>query len=406
MKFLQTLNADLRERQILPAVLVLAVLAIAIPIVASLALSKSTTPAQPTVAEQPVSLPKGVAPPTRELVLLTSPTSVKAKTRSGSEPNPFRVASVSGSASAPTKSSTTTSSSSGSRSTGATTIPSQPPPSTTPTTTTRTTPTRTAPAKTAPKVTPSKPPTTKPKSTTPKHQTKPNGGSAAKPTPLATATPTTGPATLKPSQAYTVNIDTKDANGAHALSDVVRLAPLPAAQTPEVIYLGVVSGGKMAAFLFTNAVKVSGASSQDLNCLPSNDDCQIVELSPGQGMRLTPTSNTALISSFTFELMSISAQNFASASSATQARDAVSTAGQTLLPLYDSPALQSLRFDAQLGALVHHSVPSGGAGGSTGSSGATAATGTTGTTGTTGSGGTSNAERPGLRVTFAAAPLR
>ena len=183
----------------------------------------------------------------------------------------------------------------------------------------------------------------------------------------------------------------------------MRLAPLPAAQTPEVIYLGVLTGGKKAAFLFTNAVQVSGAASDDLTCLPSKQDCQIVELSPGQGMSLTPTSNTALIATFTFELMNIAAKDFSSASDATQARDAVSTAGQTLIPLYNSPELQTLRFDDNTGALVHHSAPSGGSGGSTGSSGSTGATGATGSTGTA---GTTNAERFPSGVKFVLAPLR
>jgi hypothetical protein len=392
MNFFQTLRSDLRERQIFPAVIVLLVLAIAIPIVASVALSGTTAPVPPTALQQPVSLPKGVAPPGRELVLLNSPPPVKSNTRSGSEPNPFRVA-------ATTKAATnSTSPPSSPPSTTNTTPAKTAPVNTTPA---KTTPARTSPSKTSPsKSTPSKGSPSKPGSTKTKQPTKPSSGQGGKPVPLATATPTTGPATLRSTQAYTVNIDTKDATGTHALSDVVRLAPLPAAQTPEVIYLGVVAGGKKAAFLFTNAVKVSGTASNDLTCLPSTDSCQIVELSPGQGMSLTPTSNTALISTFTFELMSIAAQDFSSTSAATQARDAVSTAGQTLLPLYNSSELQTLRFDEKTGALVHHSAPSGGSGGSTGSSG------TTGATGTTGASGTTNAQRFAAGVTFAAAPLR
>ena len=389
MKFFETLLADLRERQILPAVVVLAVLAIAIPIVASATLSSVSTPTQPLLAPQPVSLPKGVAPPARELVLLTTPPAVHTTNRGGAQPNPFRegglspVTSTSPPASPPKTSASSTTSSTN--------------------TAAKTTPVVTAPAKTTPavttpaKTTPSKKPTSKPKSTTP---TKPSGGSSGKPAPPIQATPTTGPATLKSTQAYSVNIDTKDATGTHALSDVVRLAPLPAAQSPEVIYLGVVTGGKKAAFLFTNAVKVSGAASKNLTCLPSTDSCQIVELSPGQGMSLAPTSNTALIATFTFELMSISAKDFSSASSATQARDTVSTAGQTLLPLYNSPELQTLRFDDKTGALVHHSAPSGG---STGSSGST---GTTGSTGSTGTGGTTHAERFPSGITFVIVPPR
>jgi hypothetical protein len=386
MKFLETLRADLRERQIFPAVVVLTVLAIAIPIFASAILGKATTPAQPSIAPQPVSLPKGVATPERELVLLTTPSAIHSNTRGGSEPNPFRE----GGLSTTTVTQPKTSASS-----------STPPAETTPASTT---PAKTTPASTTPaKTTPPKTTAPKPKATTPKKSTTPSGGSSGKSTPPAQATPTTGPATLKSTQAYTVNIDTKDATGTHALSDVVRLAPLPAAQTPEVIYLGVLTGGKKAAFLFTNAVQVSGAASDDLTCLPSKQDCQIVELSPGQGMSLTPTSNTALIATFTFELMNIAAKDFSSASDATQARDAVSTAGQTLIPLYNSPELQTLRFDDNTGALVHHSAPSGGSGGSTGSSGSTGATGATGSTGTA---GTTNAERFPSGVKFVLAPLR
>jgi len=185
---------------------------------------------------------------------------------------------------------------------------------------------------------------------------------------------------------------------------VVRLAPLPAAESPELIYLGVLQGGKKAAFLFTNSVKVSNQSGSQLTCLPSADDCQIVELSPGQGMKLAPTSNTALISTFTFELMSIGATNYSSADAAQQARDAVSTAGQTLLPLSNSTELQTLRFDDKIGALVHQNAPSSPSTGATGSTGSTAATGSSGSTGATG-GTSGNAERfP--NVAFVLSPVR
>jgi uncharacterized membrane protein YgcG len=198
----------------------------------------------------------------------------------------------------------------------------------------------------------------------------------------------TGPASLKSDQAYTVDIDTKDAQGVHTLSDVVRLAPLPAAQSPEVIYLGVLKGGKKAAFLFTNTIAVSSKSAAGLTCLPSNSACQIIELSPGDGMSLYPTSNSALIATFSFELVSIGAKSYSSAAAATQARDAVSTAGQTLLPLSNSSELSTLTFSDKLGALVHHAAPSGGSGGgSRGSSGPSGATGSTGSTGATGASG-------------------
>jgi uncharacterized membrane protein YgcG len=391
MKFLRTLLTDLRERQILPAVVLLAVLAVAIPIGASILLSKVSAPAPVSIIEPRVVLPKGVVAPSKELAALTTVTPVSSITRRGSEPNPFREGGGSSggstpAGSTPAKAATTTKA----KSTTTTTTPA------------KTTPAKTTPAKTTPaKTTPAK---TKPAtgSTTPSGS---SGGSGITP---ATTTPTTGPASLKSTQAYSVNIDTKDANGLHVLTDVVRLAPLPAAESPELIYLGVLQGGKKAAFLFTNSVKVSNQTGSQLTCLPSADDCQLVELSPGQGMKLAPTSNAALITTFSFELMSIGVIDYSSADAAQQARDAVSTAGQTLLPLSNSTERQTLRFDDKIGALVHQnapSSPSAGATGSSGSSGSTAATGSSGSTGATG-GSSGNAERFPNGVAFVLSPLR
>ncbi len=397
MKFLRTLLTDLRERQILPAVVLLAVLAVAIPIGASILLSKVSAPAPVSIIEPRVVLPKGVVAPSKELAALTTVTPVSSITRRGSEPNPFRQAGGSSGSSTPAVSTP---------SKAATTTKTK---STTTTTPAKTTPAKTTPAKTTPaKTTPAKttPATTTPAKTKPATgSTTPSGSSGGSGITPATTTPTTGPASLKSTQAYSVNIDTKDANGLHVLADVVRLAPLPAAESPELIYLGVLQGGKKAAFLFTNSVKVSNQTGSQPTCLPSADDCQLVELSPGQGMKLAPTSNTALITTFTFELMSIGVTDYSSADAAQQARDAVSTAGQTLLPLSNSTELQTLRFDDKIGALVHQNAPSSPPTGATGSSGSTAATGSSGSTGASG-GSSGNAERFPNGVAFVLSPLR
>jgi hypothetical protein len=363
MSFLRTLEADLRERQILPAVVVLAVLAILIPIAAPLLLGKVSAPPPAASVVPPVHQPAGVASPQQELTDLSATPSTQSVVRKGSEPDPFRqagslsssgsTAASSGSSSASGATSTQTTTKSGGSTTGA----GSPAPTTGSSSGTG--------------------------STAPKPATKPSSGSTGGSGATAQGTLLTGPSSLKPNQAYSVDINTKDANGVHALSDVVRLAPLPAAQSPEVIYLGVLEGGKKAAFLFTNAIAVSSKSSDGLTCLPSDGNCQIVELSPGQGLSLYPTANSALIATFTFELASIGATDYSSAADALNARNAVSTAGQTLLPLSNSTVLSTLRFDDKIGALVHHSASSGGSGsGSTGATGATGATGSTGSTGT------------------------
>jgi hypothetical protein len=390
MNFLRTVLADLRERQILPAVVLLAVLAVGIPLGASKVLGKVTTPPPVSLVQPPVTVPKGLPAPTQEMVVLNA-TTVPATTRHGAEPNPFREGAASTSGSAPSSPVSTPVKTTPVKTTPANTTPAR-------TTPAKVTPARTTPAKTTPKtvtpkkvtpkkVTPKKPAPKKvtpakpaPKKVTPAKPapktTKPNSGGSAP----VVVTPTSGPVTLSATQAYAVNIDTKDATGTHALTNVIRLAPLPAAQTPEVIYLGVLKNGRKAAFLFTNSVKVSsGQSAKGVTCLPSPSDCQIAELSPGQGMKLAATSNTALIATFTFELMSISANKYSSAAAALQARDNVSTAGQSLLQLSTSNALTTVRFDNQVGALVQ--VRSGGSTGATGSSGTSGSTGATGTGG-------------------------
>jgi cell division septation protein DedD len=350
MSFFKTLQADLRERQIFPAVLVLAALAIGIPIAAPTLFGRVSAPAPGSAAIPPITTPTGVRTPQQELADLTTTPSPQAVLRHGAEPDPFRAPAASGKAAV-------ASGSSAKKSTSST--------SSTPTTTT-------------------------PVTTTPKSTTKPSTGSSGAtgssgPT-GSTGTPVTGPDTLKSDQAYTVDIDTKDATGVHTLSDVVRLAPLPAADSPEVIYLGVLKGGQKAAFLFTNAIAVSSKPGNKLTCLPSTSACQIIELSPGQGLSLYPTANTALISTFSFELVSIGATTYAGDTDATQARNAVSTAGQTLLPLSNSSELSTLTFEPKIGALVHHSASSGPSHGSTGATGSTGSTGSTGASGGTGGG--------------------
>jgi hypothetical protein len=380
MSFYKTLQADLRERQIFPAVVVLAVLAVGIPLAAPTLLGKVTTPPAPSPLLPAVHQPAGVTSPQRELADLNTVPATSTIVRHGSEPDVFReLGSASSGASSASASSTTTASHAG------TSVKAQTKASSGTGTSAATTLHPTS-AKGNPAPSTSTTPSATPQSSKP--STKPAGGSSG------TTTPAAAPSKLSSHQAYTVDIATKDADGVHTLTDVVRLAPLPAAQSPEVIFLGVLEGGKKAVFLFTNAIAVS-TKTTGLTCVPSSSDCQIAELSPGQGLSLSPTSNSALIATFSFELQSIGVANFSSEDAATQARDAVSSAGQTLLPLSDSSALPDFTFESSLGALVYHSSPSGG------SSGATGNTGATGTTGATGSAGSSGAQSEAFGIAFA-----
>ena len=375
MKLIRGMLTDLRERQILPAVVLLVLLAFAVPIGASIILSKVTTPAATAVAPNTVKIPAGLPSPADELAVLNG-TPTRSVTRHGTPSDPFG-----GSGSS--------SSGSNSGSGSSTPTPPTPPPAVHTTTTVTVTHTAVAHTVTRTQTTTATHTKTEPAKTKTTTTTTSTSTSASKTT--GSGTPLTGPASLSSDQAYTVTLDTKDAQGTHVLSNVVRLAPLPAAQSPEVVFLGVLKGGKKAVFLFANPINFTGSG--DETCLPAPADCQIIELGPGQGMKLAPASNTALIATFTFAVGSIGAKSYSSASAALNARNATSSSGQTLLPLIGSTELADFHFDSAIGALSFKSGSSGsGATGSNGTSALVGATGTDGTSPVVGAGASTSAQ--------------
>jgi hypothetical protein len=340
MNFLRSLATDLRERQIFPAVVLLVLLAIAIPVYASVELSKSSTPSAIAVAPVNSAPPKGTPPPDQETATVTSAPTQPSAVYKGQEPNPFRSYGAPASSAATSGTSTTT---------------------TTPaTTTTTTTPSTTTPTTT----------------TTPKTST-----------PSGTPTPTIAPApsNLKDDEAYTVDVTTTYAGQKDELSDLQRLTPLPA-NIPEVVYLGVMAGGKKAAFLLGGA-KFEQDGSSNVDCLPSLSDCQVIELAPGHGFYLAASSAQPGVSKLTFILNDISFEKYSSAASATDARKSASPTGEQFFAASTSTELANFFYDVSTGSLLYTPAPSGG----TGSSGATAGTGTTGTSGSSGATGATGA---------------
>jgi hypothetical protein len=431
MKFLRTLLADLRDRQILPAMVLLTLLAIAIPVGATIVLRKAAVQPPATQVPQAVTPARGLPAPTAELTVLNG-TPVKPVTRHGAEPNPFQQAA--GATSSSSSSSTTT--------TPGTATPVKTPPVKTPpvkttpvkttpvttttathttathTTATHTTATHTTATHTTATHTTATHTTTMPThttttpthtTTTPTHTTTTPTHTTTTPThttttqtqttttqthttttpattqpPPALARPSVGPPFLRVRQAYVTTLATRDASGGHILSGIVRRAPLPAAQSPKIIFLGVLKGGKKAVFLFGDAVRVSGASRIGRACLPSPGDCQIIELAPGQGIKLAPIPNTLLMAAFTFTVKSIGVSNFPDVAAAKAARDALSSAGTALLPMSASTELGSFHFDDSIGALVHRAPRPAGTTGTTGTTQATGPSGSSGSTGVTG----------------------
>jgi hypothetical protein len=340
MSFFTSLLQDLRERQVLPAVLLLIVLAIAVPVGASIALSKSSAPTLIPVPAVSSTAPKGVLDPTQELAAVSSAPVQRAKVFKGKEPNPFRSKSVS-TGGGSTKTTTTTT------------------PSTTTTTPSTTTTTTTTPTK-----------TTTPSTTTTTTTTHPKT--------MPTPTPTPAPAKLGSDEVYTANLTTTYGSQKDSLDDVQRLTPLPANSAPELVFLGVLKGGKKAVFLLTSAVATTLMASHSASCVPSMMACQILELEVGNTIKLDPANGTTGVSKFSLKLTRLSVSKKSSSSEATGARNSASVAGQQILATSTLTSLSDFFYDVGLGSLVYHKpAPTSG---STGTSGTTAATGATGTT--------------------------
>jgi hypothetical protein len=324
--FGRSLLADLRERQILPAVVLLLVLAIAIPVGASIALSKSAAPAAVSIPPLGVGTPHGVLPPAQEIEQVNAPPYQHRVLFRGSELNPFREATPS-TKSVNTSSSASATSSASSGGSGAASS----------------------------------------SSSTPKSSTS-SKSSGSHTTVAAKSQPTTGPKSLGFNETYTADLDTTYGGQQTVATNVERDEAMPPSNAPEIVYLGVLKGGKEAAFLFTNPVQVARRTLGSATCLPNPGDCQIVELAPGKGMSLKPTVQGEGVSTFTFRLISIGAKKYSSVAAATAARRATSSVGAALVASSSATALTTLAFDTATGALIKQSGTSGatGASGSTG----------------------------------------
>jgi hypothetical protein len=112
---------------------------------------------------------------------------------------------------------------------------------------------------------------------------------------------------------------------------VERLQPLPTAELPVLIYMGVLKDGKTAVFLVDHGVTPVG----DGECRPSPEDCETIRLREGETEFLDVKDDTgAVVGQYQLDLIKIhnAGQGSASASKAKKSRAASrSTAGRSEL---------------------------------------------------------------------------
>ena len=167
-------------------------------------------------------------------------------------------------------------------------------------------------------------------------------------------TPGVGPSPVDPTPAptprtydkYDLTVRFGDSSGELDRLTLKRLQPLPKAELPALIYLGVSQDGKSAIFLLEKGVESVG----DGDCTPAPDKCETVSLRAGETEFIDVIDEDGNVSAqYQLDLVKIHRSETASATAAA----ASSKAGKLLLAdraETDGPA--PFRFDAATGTLT------------------------------------------------------
>jgi hypothetical protein len=166
----------------------------------------------------------------------------------------------------------------------------------------------------------------------------PGGGTVA---PTSPATPADPAPTRKAYDRYDLTVRFGDSSASPTRSTLKRLQPLPDAELPALIYLGVYKDGKSAIFLLEKGVEAVG----DGECEPSPQACETLRLAAGETEFLDVVDETgAVTAQYQLDLVKIHKGETASASKAS----ASSKAGRELLA---ERARLPFRFDVDSGTL-------------------------------------------------------
>jgi len=174
-------------------------------------------------------------------------------------------------------------------------------------------------------------------------------GSEASPPTLPPVKRPLAPQGLTPTESYRVAFAITNASGGFGTIDPLeRLSPVPSAQQPLLIELGVLNGGQRVLFALLGGATVAGPGL----CIPGRVNCELVSLAPGQVETLSRTSAGSSQRVAYFAVSGIGIDRHRTAAAAMRARLSVSAAGQRLLGAANLPALSLFRYEPDLGSLV------------------------------------------------------
>jgi hypothetical protein len=199
--------------------------------------------------------------------------------------------------------------------------------------------------------------------TSPTGPTTPTGSSGGTPStdtaPAKTDTTSTTPAKTDPApttkapstDTYTVDLKFGEAGTGKNFKNVPRLTPLPDADNPFFVFMGVSDDGKSAVFLISNDSVPSG----DGTCTPSADACETVTLKPGETEFFDLQNGTAGITEYELDVTKITKGKAKTSAEAAKAHTRESSAGREYLRTViaaDPKTMSDWQWDQDLGQLV------------------------------------------------------
>jgi hypothetical protein len=173
------------------------------------------------------------------------------------------------------------------------------------------------------------------------------GGSYVSPAPVS---PGSGPETTpkrrtRPAGSLSVRWGTTGEEALEKL-EVERLDPLPTADEPLLVYLGLTDDGRSAVFMLDAGVTVDG----DGRCRPDPDDCQTVELAAGETGFIEIAGEDGQKTQYQLDVVKIHGRR--AASTRTPEKTAAVEARATRRALRSlGHAVPTYRFDARTGTL-------------------------------------------------------
>jgi hypothetical protein len=167
--------------------------------------------------------------------------------------------------------------------------------------------------------------------------------------PLTPTTPTEPQEPAKSYDKYDLTVRFGESTGERSKLTLQRLQPLPKANLPALIYLGVSGDGKSAIFLVDQGVEPVG----DGVCLPTPDQCETLRLKAGETEFLDVLDEGGTVATqYQLDLVKIHKGSTASASAAS----ASSKAGRKLLSARaETVGALPYRFDADTGTVERRS---------------------------------------------------